>query len=79
MVTVIACDKRKAFAHGSVSDEAIQSLRVILERFVSARDDDEGQRRHHRILVYFARTTAGASRSASVSASVAPSVVSTVA
>jgi hypothetical protein len=25
-VAVIACDKRKAFAQGSVSDEAIQNL-----------------------------------------------------
>ena len=28
MISVIACDKRQAFAQGSVSDEAIQTFRT---------------------------------------------------
>jgi hypothetical protein len=38
---VIACDKREAFAQGSGSDEAIQSLFVQLDCFANARNDDE--------------------------------------
>jgi hypothetical protein len=39
-LTVIACDKRKAFAQGSVSDEAIQSYCLILDCFACARNDE---------------------------------------
>jgi hypothetical protein len=39
--SVIACDKREAFAQGSVSDEAIQSSRKShLDRFAIARNDE---------------------------------------
>jgi hypothetical protein len=36
---VIACDKRKAFAQGSASDEAIQFLLANLDCFANARND----------------------------------------
>jgi hypothetical protein len=37
--TVIACDKREAFAQGSVSDEAIQPSRGAMDCFAGARND----------------------------------------
>jgi hypothetical protein len=40
-VVVIVCDKRKAFAQGSDSDEAIQNPSVVrLDCFADARNDE---------------------------------------
>jgi hypothetical protein len=41
LLAIIACDKRKAFAQGSVSDEAIQLASLTLDCFAGARNEGE--------------------------------------